>query len=198
MTKFEKNKNFFEKLKLFCKKRVYIYRGIKNKIFLLVWKGGIIGIIPLKENHYYEGELKMKKTITLILTTLILFTLVIVPISAANYDDQVAPCYNNTMKASAAFQIADNGLATITLNYLGHPSYVTGATITSYVQKSTSGGWVDVSGASWLDEVTGVTNTIVHSVQLTSRGTYRLVFEFEIRGTGGAADIISDNIEDTY
>lgn len=140
----------------------------------------------------------MKRIITLILTAVILFTLAVIPIAAVNYDDQVAPCYNNTMRATARFQIADDGLATITLNYVGHPSYVTGATITSYVQKSTSSGWVDVSGASWIDEATAVTKTIQHTVQLTSRGTYRLVFEFEIRGTGGAADIISDNIEDTY
>lgn len=140
----------------------------------------------------------MKRAITALLATVILFTIVIIPISAANYDDQVAPCYNNTMRATAKFQIADGGLATITLNYVGHPTYISGVTITSYVQKSTSSGWVDVSGASWTDESTSVTKTIQHTLQLTSRGTYRLVYEFEIRGTGGAADIISDNIEDTY
>lgn len=140
----------------------------------------------------------MKRIITLILTTVILFTLVIIPISAVNYDNQVAPCYNNTMKTSATFQIANDGLASITLNYIGHPTKVTGATITCSVQKSTSSGWIDISGASWVDEVTGVTNTVQHSVQVTSSGTYRLVYQFEIRGTGGAADIISDTIEDTY
>ena len=140
----------------------------------------------------------MKRIITLILTTVILFTLVIIPISAVNYDEQVSPYYNNTMRASATFQIADDGIATITLKYTGKPSNVSGATITSYIQKSTSNGWVDVSGASWTDVSTSVAKTFVHTVQLTSTGTYRLAYEFVITGSGGAADIISDTIEDTY
>ena len=140
----------------------------------------------------------MKRILTMILTTVILFTLVAIPVSAVNYDDQVAPCYNNTMQTTSNFNISSTGLATATLDYLGHPAKATGATITCSVEKSTSSGWVTVNGASWTDEVTGFTNTVQHTAQLTSRGTYRMVYEYEIRGTGGAADIISDTIEKTY
>lgn len=142
----------------------------------------------------------MKRIITLILTAVILFAAVIVPISAVNYDDQIAPCYNNTIKTSTIFQISEDGLATAILDYTGYSNYTTDATITCHIEKSRwlIGGWKDVSGASWTDEVTGVTNTVVHTFQLSKKGTYRLVYEYEIRGTGGAADIISDNIEDTY
>lgn len=140
----------------------------------------------------------MKRILTMILTTVILFTLVAIPVSAVNYDDQVAPCYNNTMQTTTNFNISETGLASVNLKYIGHPAKATGATITCSVEKSTSTGWVTVSGASWNDEVTGFTNTVQHTVQLTSRGTYRMVYEYEIRGTGGAADIISDTIQKTY
>lgn len=139
----------------------------------------------------------MKRFLTLSLVAIMLCAFII-PISAANYDDEVMPCYNNTMKATADFQIANNGLATITLDYIGFPNYATGATITSNVQKLTSNGWEDVDNASWVDVTQGFTATVQHTVQLTSNGTYRLVFEFEIRGTAGAADVISDTIEDKY
>ena len=140
----------------------------------------------------------MKKILTIILTTVFLFTLVAIPVSAVNYDDQVAPCFNNTIQATSNFNISESGLATVNLKYIGYPNTATGATITCSVEKSTSSGWVTVNGASWTDEVTGFTNTVQHTVQLTSRGTYRMVYEYEIRGTGGAADIISDTIEKTY
>ena len=140
----------------------------------------------------------MKRILISILMSAILFSLVIIPISAVNYDDQVAPCFNNTMQTTANFNISSSGVASVNLSYIGHPAKVTDATIRSYVQKSTSSGWVDVSGAAWVDEVTGITNTVQHTVQLTSRGTYRMVYEFEIRGTGGPADIVSDTIVKTY
>lgn len=140
----------------------------------------------------------MKRILTAILMSVILFSLVIIPISAVNYDDQVAPCFNNTMQTTANFNISSSGVASVNLSYIGHPAKVTDATIRSNVQKATSNGWVDVSGASWVDEVTGITNTVQHTVQLTDRGTYRVVYEFEIRGTGGPADIVSDTIEKTY
>ena len=140
----------------------------------------------------------MKRILTMILTTVFLFTLVVIPVSAVSYDDQVAPCFNNTIQATSNFNISESGLATVNLKYIGYPNTATGATITCSVEKSTSSGWVTVNGASWTDEVTGFTNTVQHTVQLTSRGTYRMVYEYEIRGTGGAADIISDTIEKTY
>lgn len=140
----------------------------------------------------------MKRILTIILTTVFLFTLVVIPVSAVNYDDQIAPCFNNTIQATSNFNISESGLATVNLKYIGYPNTATGATITCSIEKSTSSGWVTVSGASWTDEVTGFTNTVQHTVQLTSRGTYRMVYEYEIRGTGGAADIISDTIQKTY
>ncbi len=140
----------------------------------------------------------MKRILTAILASVILFTLAIVPISAVNYDDQVAPCYNNTIQTVANFNISSTGKATATLNYIGHPAKATGATITCSIQKSTSSGWTEVSGASWTDVTETYTQTVQHSIQLTSRGTYRMVYEFEIRGTGGPADIVSDTIEKTY
>ncbi|MBQ8163418.1 MAG: hypothetical protein IJZ93_03505 [Clostridia bacterium] len=139
----------------------------------------------------------MKRFLTLSLVVLMLCT-IIIPVSAANYDDQVMPCYNNVLTVNREFQISEDGVGTVTLNYIGYAT-TTGATITSKVQKSTTSGWQDVTGAAWTDETSTIYATINHTVDLTGTGTgtYRLVYEFEIRGSG-AADEISGTVEATY
>lgn len=119
-----------------------------------------------------------------------------IPVYAAG--SGITPYYNNTIRVSGRFQVEDNGEAVVTLSFTGYSSCATGATMTSKVQKSTSSGWVDVSGASWVDEFTVARGTVEHIYQLTEKGTYRLVYEVVVRGTCGASDIISETIEDEY
>ena len=137
----------------------------------------------------------MKKVITLGMVILMLCAM-IAPIYAV--ESEITPYYNNTIRVSGRFQIEDDGVAEITLSFTGYTNCATGATLTSKIQKSTSSGWVDVSGASWVDEVDAPRKTLQHTYQLSSKGTYRLVYEVVVRGTCGDADVISETIEDDY
>lgn len=137
----------------------------------------------------------MKRILTFVLAIIVLCGMVL-PICAIG--NGATPYYNNTARATARFNIGETGEAVITLSYSGYTTCTTGATITSKIQKLVSGDWVDVNGASWIDECEEVRKTVQHTKQLTSTGTYQLVYEFEVRGTGGDADIINGTIEDTY
>ena len=137
----------------------------------------------------------MKRFLTLGLAVIMLCGMIL-PICAAG--NGATPYFNNAATVSANFVIQDSGEATVRLGYVGYEDYTTGATITSKLQKKVLWWWSDVNGASWTDEAVGDYYNVEHSYQLTSRGTYRVVYEFEIRGTAGAADVISDTIEDKY
>ena len=137
----------------------------------------------------------MKKFLSLFLVVL-MCTSLILPMYASN--EVISPRYNNTASTSANFSISSTGLATIALNYMGYPGYATDAVITCKIEKKFLFLWNDVDGASWVDTVTGSTNLIEHTFQLSKTGTYRLSYEFVINGTGGASDVISSTIEDEY
>lgn len=137
----------------------------------------------------------MKKITSIMLVVLFCFFMV-VPISAL--ENGATPRYNNTAKTSYDFYISSAGEAEIFLGYSGYEGVTTGATITSKIQKKTLWWWNDVDGASWTDEATGHYYNVVHYFNLSKSGTYRLVYEYQIRGTGGAADVISGNVEDKF
>lgn len=137
----------------------------------------------------------MKKVLTLGMVILMLCAIVL-PVYAAG--NEITPYYNNTMRVTGRFQIESTGEAVITLSFTGYSSCATDATLTSKIQKSTTSGWVDVDGASWVDEVDAPRGTLQHRYQLTSTGTYRLVYEVVVRGTCGEPDVISQTIEDEY
>lgn len=137
----------------------------------------------------------MKKVLTLGMVILMLCVIAL-PVYAAG--NEITPYYNNTMRVTGRFQIESTGEAVITLSFTGYSSCATDATLTSKIQKSTTSGWVDVDGASWVDEVDAPRGTLQHRYQLTSTGTYRLVYEVVVRGTCGEPDVISQTIEDEY
>ena len=137
----------------------------------------------------------MKKITSIMLVVLFCFFMV-VPISAL--ENGATPRYNNVQLTDASFYISSEGKAEIVIDYNGYEGVTTGATITSKIQKKTLWWWNDVDDASWTDEVTGHYNTVVHYFNLSKSGTYRLVYEYQIRGSGGAADVISGNLEDKF
>ncbi|MBQ8146985.1 MAG: hypothetical protein IJ039_09395 [Clostridia bacterium] len=138
----------------------------------------------------------MKKVLTIALAALML-CMVALPVCAA-LPEEITPYYNNVRRVSGNLSISDDGVATISITYIGYASCTTGATVTSKLQKSTSSGWQDVSGASWTDNVSGSNGVINHTHQLSSTGTYRLVFEVVVSGTCGEADVISGTSEAQY
>lgn len=137
----------------------------------------------------------MKKLITIFLIGLLICTTCI---TAYASDYEVMPCYNNVASVSTNFIIQSDGKAVVALGFTGYDEYTTGATITSKIQKKILWWWSDVDGASWNDEVVGDYYNIVHSFQLSSNGTYQLVYEYRISGNAGETDVISNTIQDTY
>ena len=131
----------------------------------------------------------MKKILICLLCMLMLFSYVTIPAAAAN--DDTMPRYNNVIETITNFSISDSGVATVTVSYTGVPGVTTGATITTKIQKRTLGFiWTKVD--EWVDSARLVSYSTFHSVTLPDTGTYRVVVEYEITGTGGATDVIED------
>lgn len=129
----------------------------------------------------------MKRFLVCLLCMLMLFSYVTIPAAAAN--DGIMPCYNNVLETTTIFTISDSGVATVTVSYTGVPGVTTGATITTKIQKRSLGLiWTKVD--EWVDSARLVSYSTFHSVTLPDNGTYRVVVEYEITGTGGATDVI--------
>ena len=137
----------------------------------------------------------MKKFTICLLCLLMIFSCTTIPAVAAN--EVISPYYNNVASVNTVFSISDSGTATVKLQYRGIVGTTTGATITTKIQKKTLGLiWTKVdigtTNNEWVDTATGVTYSTTHSVTLPDTGTYRVVVNYEINGTGGATDEIED------
>lgn len=144
-----------------------------------------------------------RRIISLILLVVTISTFVVMAAASALPDDGVMPCYNNTMGTSTNFTITTAGKATISATYDGHSGVTTGATVTSYIEKRTLGlFWskVDIGEPNneWVDTSTDYADVFVHEFWLDAKGTYRATVVYEIRGTGGAADVIDFEKTVTY
>lgn len=140
----------------------------------------------------------MKRIICLLVCCLLFVA--IVPVTAFANDTEITPYWNNALRVNYGFNIDSNGEATVTVSYIGY-SGMTGATITSKIQKQqTNGTWVDVdidtANNEWVDTSSNITFSTTHSVTVP-RGTYRALIDYEIRGSK-PTDTISDIIERTY
>lgn len=136
------------------------------------------------------------KKITLVFLSVIILCMAVIPVHASDYE--VMPCLTNVINARASFTIQDDGTAIANFAYVGYEDYFEKATVTSKIEKKILWWWSDVDGASWTDERFDVEDSWQHSVQLSSGGTYRLVFEFQISGNTGEVDVISDTLEKKY
>ena len=143
----------------------------------------------------------MKRVNIFLLCMLLLIGCIPLPVAAADYD--AVPCYNNAVTVNSGFTISDSGMATVNITYNGVANLTTGATITTKIQKRTLGLiWTNVDIGTednvWVDETTDFVYATSHSVNLKSKGTYRAVVDFVIRGTGGAADEITQTSTSEY
>ena len=141
----------------------------------------------------------MKKGLFSFIIFLILCSLLLTFVLA----DGVEPRLNNTLTTSTNFTISSTGKATIAASYNGYQNVTTGATITSYLEKRTLGiFWskVDIGTTNnmWIDTSSDYLDTFIHTFQLEDTGTYRATVTYEIRGTGGSADVIDYDKTVTY
>lgn len=145
----------------------------------------------------------MKKIICLVLCCVFsLGAFSTVSYAATNDDYAVMPCLNNTAITNTGFVIDDNGTATIKVSYIGYEGITTGATIKVKLQKKfLFFFWQDVdlgSNGNMLQyEVVGDNYFNAYTLSL-SKGTYRVQVEYEIRGNGGSADVLTEEIERSY
>ena len=124
----------------------------------------------------------------------------IIDISSSN---EIMPLYNNVSSANSTMSINSNGKMTITYRYTGYSSTTTKAVITTYIQKRVLGlFWTKVdigeSDNQWVDTITNYKYSGSRTFQLSASGTYRVTIVYKIYGTGGSADTITSEIEDSY
>ncbi len=148
----------------------------------------------------------MKKKITKILAFMLILCLSVAPIcpvSAATPQDEIMPCYNNTVDATANLSVNDNGVLTITYQYAGYQQYTTSAVITTYIERKTLGlFWTRVDNGQpdnqWVDTIYSYKYSGDRNFQLPKKGTYRVTVIFKIFGSLGPSDEIEGQATVTY
>ena len=117
-------------------------------------------------------------------------------------EPSIMPLYNNLNREETDFEISSDGTATVSVYYYGIIGVTKGATVTTKIQKYVSGNWVDVTlpngSTEWVDSSSSFMLSKTHSTTLTSRGRYKAHVTYVIRGTGGADDVITAEIEKTF
>ena len=137
----------------------------------------------------------MKKTILLLLCCTLLFSATAFVASAEdNYG--IAVCNNNVMITDSNFAISNSGYTEILASYYGYPGITTGGVVTTKLQKKNGDTWTDVD--EWVEEVTGDTFYQVYTLQLSTRGNYKVTIEYRVSGIGGPDDIIEEELLRTY
>ena len=107
-------------------------------------------------------------------------------------DDVISPRANNVANVYSDFVIS-NGEAIVTLSYDGYSGVTTGARITTTLQKrNLLVFWKDVT--EWVDTSSDASDYFEHSYAVSS-GTYRVKITYEISGSGGATDVIEEEIK---
>ena len=117
--------------------------------------------------------------------------------------EEILPRYNNVSYAESNVTISSSGKMNITNSFSGSASVFSRAVITTYVERKTLGlFWtrVDIGQTDdeWVDTIYTNVYSGTHSHQLEKTGKYRVTVEYVIYGSGGAADTITREIEETY
>ena len=136
-----------------------------------------------------------KRIFTLALVAIMLFALVVSTIAT---ESGIMPRLNNTASVETAFAIDENGEAIVSSICRGYDGITTRIVVETKIEKKFLWWWNDVDGASWTDETTQYYLNGDHSIQLTKSGTYRATFTFTVYGTGGEADVLTNEIEKKY
>ncbi len=139
----------------------------------------------------------MKKLLAVIFALLTLMSAMSLTCYAAvSYDDEIAPCYNNTMTASTVLVINTSGRATVSLTCTGIGGVTSKIVAETKLERKWGLLWLDVT--EWTDTVNGVTLAKVHYQQLEKNGKYRAKTTYTVSGSGGSADVIVATGQDTY
>ena len=104
----------------------------------------------------------------------------------------VEPRFNNASDVECNFSI-QNDLAIISINVNGYNSVTSRITVNATLEKKAFLGlwWSDVD--EWTASSTNATETFEFTKDVGS-GTYRCTFEVTVEGSGGSADVYTDEI----
>ncbi len=117
-------------------------------------------------------------------------------ISAFASDDGISAYLVNASNTYSNFNISDSGIASVYVSYHGFEGVMTYAKITITLQKrSFLLFWNDVT--EWVDESYENYFATEHTCTV-SNGTYRVKIQYEISGTSGETDIITEELKDSY
>lgn len=111
--------------------------------------------------------------------------------------------YNNFNYVESTVTIYSSGIMKITNSFSEGPFVFTKVIITTYVEKKVLRlFWsrVDIGEADdeWIDEIYTKVYSETHSTQISSTGTYMVIVEYVIYGSGGTAETITQEIEKKY
>ena len=139
----------------------------------------------------------MKKLLSSILVLAVICSASVITVSAASGSSDITPYCNNIFQYNSTFIIDDNGDAEICVSYKSDPGVVTNATIEiRLLRKTLLFFWSEVE--TWTDTSTSSIYSNVHTTSLSKTGTYKVEITYTINGNGGAADVITDEIEQKY
>ena len=138
-----------------------------------------------------------------IISLVVVLVLILSSVTSAAASSPSEIRFNNTVTASSVATISSSGLLTVSNQYQGIPGKTSQGVITTYVEKRTLGVFwtrvsIGVSNNEWLDVIYDYMYSGSHTVQLPSRGTYRITVVYEISGSGGSTDTITRTITKTY
>ena len=131
--------------------------------------------------------------LALAIATLLVFTL-----HTFASENAITPRYNNTGSTEATFYINSDGLATVSYTCIGYRGVTTNIVVDIQLQKKVLWWWNDVDGATFTDQSSEYYCTNEHSYQLSKSGTYKAIITYTVYGSGGAADVITRELEDSY
>ena len=135
------------------------------------------------------GENMKRISLLLVLCLLLSFGMSIIS-SAEEY--KINPRYNNTSLVDYGFEIQDN-VAVIVIRAIGYSNVTSRITVNVKLEKRALLGliWNDVE--EWNETTTNASKNFEFTKSVGS-GTYRCSFEITVEGSGGSADIITDQI----
>lgn len=127
----------------------------------------------------------------------ILMAVMVVPTFAAT-GNEITPYFNNIATVETVFTIDEDGVGMVTYTCRGYRGITTSITVETRIERLSGSSWVQVEGASWTNTSTLYYCASDHSIQLPARGTYKAVVTYTVAGSGGATDVITRELQETY
>ena len=134
----------------------------------------------------------MKKDSKRVSMFIVFAALIVAAASVMSLVVHAAVTYNNTVDTNSRLTISSSGTATVKASYTGYQNVTTGANVVIVIQKKLPLVWFPVANGSWEDDLTGWKNSVTHTLDLSTTGKYRAVFQYTVSGSGGTADVIQE------